>query len=67
MPWSIGIMECWNTEKHAFGGKRSVFLYWWRRVENKNRLSSAFDSQYSIFPSFHFPLGYLMAKTILLG
>jgi hypothetical protein len=50
MPWGIGVMECWNI---GFDGMRSVILYEWCRAETKNRLTSVFDLQYSIFPSFH--------------
>jgi hypothetical protein len=63
MPWGTGIMECWNT---GFGGMRST-LYRWPSLEIKIRTSSVSHTQYSIFPPFHYSMGYLTANTTPLG
>jgi hypothetical protein len=56
-------MECWNI---GFDGMRSVFMGL-AEIKNKIRTISAFDPQYSIFPSFHYSMGYLTVKTTPLG
>ncbi len=44
-----GILECWNT---GFSGMRSIYIYT-ARIRGKNKIPSAFHTQYSIFPPFH--------------
>jgi hypothetical protein len=66
MPWNDGTMECWNFENPRLA-EGDLFLNGWHGSENKIRQSSAFDSQYSIFPPFHYSMGYLTATTTPLG
>jgi hypothetical protein len=40
-----------------------LVYYMTAQIRNKNRLTPAFDSQYSIFPAFHYSMCYLPAKT----
>jgi hypothetical protein len=62
MTWSDGILECWNTENPRLA-ELDLILYGWHGAENKIRLSSAFDLQYSIFTAFHYSMGSLAANT----
>jgi hypothetical protein len=48
----LGMMEYWNVGILGMA-ELGLFLYGWHRTENKIRASSAFGSQYSIFPPFH--------------
>jgi hypothetical protein len=52
--WNVGIMGLADC---------SLILCGWPGSENKIRAASAFDSQYSIFPPFHYSMGYLTATT----
>jgi hypothetical protein len=60
MPWGTGIMECWNT---GFGGMRSAFNLDDTDQKLKIRTSSAYYTQYSIFPAFHYSIDHLAANT----
>ena len=53
---SNGILECWNTEDPRVA-EWDLILQGWHESEDKIRPSSAFDSQYSIIPSFHYSTG----------
>ena len=54
-----GMMETWNAGMLGLA-EWDLFLSRWQKSEHKIRPSSAFDSQYSIIPSFHY-------STIALG
>jgi hypothetical protein len=60
MPWNDG------TEGPRLA-EGDLFLSGWHSSENKIRPSSAFDTQYSIVPRFHYSMGCLTAKTTPLG
>jgi hypothetical protein len=54
--WNNGVLEFW------FWWKKICFYMIGRKQKYKNRPISAFDSQNSIFPAFHYSMSYLAAK-----
>jgi hypothetical protein len=51
------MMEYWNAGILGLA-EWDLFLLGWHGAEYKIRPSSAFDSQYSIIPSFHYSVGF---------
>jgi hypothetical protein len=63
---SRGMMEHWNDGLLGLV-ERDLILSGWHGPENKIRPTSAFNSQCSIIPPFHYSTGCLTADTTPLG
>jgi hypothetical protein len=60
MPWNDGIPECWI-------GQDKIFFQETCLSETKIKTLSAFDTQYSNIPPFHYSIGQLKEDSSSLG